>query len=164
MGNKDTAEKLIQKSLSFEDCTAFDYMGAGNLYAKMGDLDSAESYNLKAFDMSDDQSFEPVLENLVNFYLRINDLATAINYQKVLAKVSVGNHPQEKLALLYMEIGDKKNYRKSLDSLSDENLLAFFRIFYPDENIDRQEDGRAYIIQRLNDIYDSRILYKNIKY
>ncbi|MDL2214740.1 tetratricopeptide repeat protein [Dysgonomonas sp. OttesenSCG-928-M03] len=162
-GDISDAEILIRRMLDiYADSYSVNII-AGDIFFKMGKLSETESSYVRALELRGDEDNEAVLEKLVSFLVKNNDIDKAIIYQKRLQETNKTPLSQEKLALLYLESGDKESFKTYIDTLSDEVLSSLFRIFYPEEQIDLPVN-REFIYKRLDDIYESRILYKNIKY
>lgn len=160
-GEIDEAVELIDKALS-ADSDSFDVnMIAGEVYLKLNIPSGAEIFYKKALTLREEGA-EEVLEKLVSVYLRKYELLNAIECQQKLFEMTESVVAHEKLALLYMEVGDKENFQSCIDSFDDESLLSIFSVFYPNDT--SKTFDRESLLLRLNEAYECRLLYKNIKY
>lgn len=160
-GKIDESVEFIDKALN-ADSDSFDVnMIAGEVYMKLNIPSGAEIFYKKALSLNEDNA-EEVLEKLVSVYLRKDEIQNAIECQERLFDVTESAQAQEKLALLYMENGDKENFQATIESFDDESLFSIFSVFYPNDILDIP--SRESILRRLNEAYECRLLYKNIKY
>lgn len=160
-GKIDESVEFIDKALN-ADSDSFDVnMIAGEVYLKLNIPSGAEIFYKKALSLNEDNA-EEVLEKLVSVYLRKDEIQNAIECQERLFDVTESAQAQEKLALLYMENGDKENFQATIESFDDESLFSIFSVFYPNDILDIP--SRESILRRLNEAYECRLLYKNIKY
>lgn len=127
-------------------------------------MSEAETFYLKALSIHQSDT-EDVLEKLVSVNVKQGNLVKAIDWQKRILGIDSSALALRRLALLYLEKGDKENYRMTLDSFSDEELESFYVLFYQDEDVEQiPEDRRSYLLNRLYEAFDCRLLYKNMKY
>lgn len=160
-GKIDESVEFIDKALN-ADSDSFDVnMIAGEVYLKLNIPSGAEIFYKKALSLNEDNA-EEVLEKLVSVYLRKDEIQNAIECQERLFDITESAQAQEKLALLYMENGDKENFQATIESFDDESLFSIFSVFYPNDILDIP--SRESILRRLNEAYECRLLYKNIKY
>lgn len=162
-GDTRKSEKLIQQVLAENSDSPEVCIITGNLYYKTGEMTKAEELYKKALSIDSDYE-EDVLNKLVVIYLNQNEIKKAIDQQKRLVEIVGTSSDKVKLALLYLEAGDKNDFKEYADSLEDEDLSSLLAIFYPDEQINLSNIDRNYILMRLDDVFESRLLYKNIKY
>ncbi len=157
----DESVELIDKALK-ADSDSYDVnMIAGEVYLKLNILAGAEIFFKKALVLDEDSADE-VLEKLVAVYLRKDELLNAIECQEKLFEITESPESHEKLALLYMENGDKDNFDAAIESFDDESLFSVFSVFYPNDVL--EIPSRQSMLLRLNEAYECRLLYKNIKY
>lgn len=160
-GKIDESVEFIDKALN-ADSDSFDVnMIAGEVYLKLNIPSGAEIFYKKALSLNEDNA-EEVLEKLVSVYLRKDEILNAIECQERLVEVSEAAQSYEKLALLYMENGDKEKFQTTIESFDDESLFSIFSVFYPNDMSDIP--NRDSVLLRLNEAYECRLLYKNIKY
>lgn len=160
-GQIDEAVEFIDKALN-ADSDSFDVnMIAGEVYLKLNIPSGAEIFYKKALSLNEDNA-EEVLEKLVSVYLRKDELLNAIECQERLFELTESSQSHEKLALLYMENGDKGKFQSTIESFNDESLFSIFSLFYPNEKLVIPE--REMMLFRLGEAYECRLLYKNIKF
>ena len=160
-GKIDEAVEFIDKALN-ADSDSFDVnMIAGEVYLKLNIPSGAEIFYKKALTLNEENA-EEVLEKLVSVYLRKDELLNAIECQERLFEITESAQSHEKLALLYMENGDKENFQSAIESFDDESLFSILSVFYPNDMSDTP--SRESMLLRLNEAYECRLLYKNIKY
>lgn len=160
-GKIDESVEFIDKALN-ADSDSFDVnMIAGEVYLKLNIPSGAEIFYKKALSLREDEA-EEVLEKLVSVYLRKDELLNAIECQQRLFEMTESAVAHEKLALLYMENGDKEKFQVCIESFDDESLFSIFSVFYPNDISDTP--SRESLLLRLNEAYECRLLYKNIKY
>ena len=160
-GKIDESVEFIDKALN-ADSDSFDVnMIAGEVYLRLNIPSGAEIFYKKALSLNEDNA-EEVLEKLVSVYLRKDEILNAIECQERLLEVTESAQAQEKLALLYMESGDKESFHAIIESFDDESLFSIFLVFYPNDILDIP--SRESMLLRLNEAYECRLLYKNIKY
>lgn len=162
-GNYDKAKSLIDKVLEIDPESFEVNMIAGELSYKQEDMLKAEFFYLKALALQESDS-DDVLEKLVSVSVKEGDLDKAIGWQKRILDINTSASVLKKLALLYLEKGDKENYTSTLDMFSDDELRDFFLLFYQDEHRDISISDREYLLNRLYEAFNCRLLYKNIKY
>lgn len=160
-GDNVAAEEIIKKVIDKEEDSFLINKNIGNIYSKVNQPDKAEEFYLKALSKEND---EFILEKIVSLYIKKPDFLSAILYQKKLIELNPNSFAYKKLALLYLETSNKESFDSLINSFDDETLLSFFQIFYPDENMEINSIDREYTLRRLDDVYQSRLLYKNIKY
>jgi len=161
--NTVEAENILKQVLDKNTDSPDVYTIVGNLYYRMGEIQSAEDLYKKVLTF-DDEYNEDILNKLVVLYLSQNDIGNAIEYQKKIVELTDSSTSKIKLALLYMESSNKIEFKDYIDSLDDTELSSLLSIFYPEEQINLSNIDRNYIIVRLDDVFESRLLYKNIKY
>jgi len=161
--NTGEAEKLVKDILKNNPGSADIYTIIANLYFRMGKVKEAEKLYKKILTFEDGYN-EDVLNKLVVINLNQNDIKAAIDYQNKIIELTDTSTARVKMGLLYLEAGDKPEFRAYADSLDNSDLSALLSIFYPDEQINLSNIDRTYILNRLDDVFDSRLLYKNIKY
>ena len=160
-GKIDESVEFIDKALN-ADSDSFDVnMIAGEVYLRLNIPSGAEIFYKKALSLNEDNA-EEVLEKLVSVYLRKDEILNAIECQERLLEVTESAQAQEKLALLYMESGDKESFHAIIESFDDESLFSIFLVFYPNDILDIP--SRESMLLRLDEAYECRLLYKNIKY
>ncbi|MEN9919456.1 MAG: hypothetical protein RL662_1892 [Bacteroidota bacterium] len=162
-GDLDTSFKLLDKALSIDTDSFEANIIAGDIYLKSEKNAEAEAFYLKALSTREENN-EEVLEKLIRFYITNNNYTSAITYQQQLTNTNESSSTQSKLALLYLEAGEKDNFTSYIHTLDIEALLVLFFAFYPDEEINLSTIDRDYIIKRLMDVYEYRLLYKNIQF
>jgi len=157
------SQKMIDEALILDPDSSEANLVAGDLYFRLDRLALAEDYYQKALLLKGPES-EDVLEKLILVFIHKGDLNKAIKYQEVLADVTKSDTSQKKLALLYLESGKKEMFKSYVNTFSNDTLLSFLQVFYPDEQINLSTIDRSYIMKRLDDIFEYRLLYRNIKY
>jgi len=163
-GKADAAEDLIHQILKHNPKSSYINLLAGNLYLKLGKISDAEVLYKKALTLNDEGG-EEILEKLVSLFVSKNDFTNALVYQKKIVDIENTTESKIKLALIYLEAGIKDNYHEYVQSLSDDVLISLLNVFYPNEDTFYENPAdREYIIQRLYEVFESRQLYKNIKY
>lgn len=159
--NITSAEQLIERAVKKGNDSPAIYKIAGDIYMKFSSLDKAEELYKKALSIEKEDT---IFEKIISLYIRKNDFINAIKYQKKLNQLTGSNPIDTKLALLYLETSDKENFDEQISLFDNQTLLSFFRLFYPQEDIDIHHIDRPYLLRRLEDVYQNRLLYKNIKY
>lgn len=163
-GSENEVRDLVDKVIVLDPESFEVNMAVGDLCSKLNEPQKAEIHYQKALSLKDDDG--EMLERIVGFYINQNDLTNAVVYQEKLVRVIDTPFLKKKMALLYLENGDKERFRSYIDIFDDEMLISLFHVFYPNEKIDQEaeSDVRKYILNRLNDAYEYRLLYKNIKF
>lgn len=163
-GDLEQARMFIDQILSTNPESFEANMIAGELNYRLDNMSEAETFYLKALSIHQSDT-EDVLEKLVSVNVKQGNLVKAIDWQKRILGIDSSALALRRLALLYLEKGDKENYRMTLDSFSDEELESFYVLFYQDEDVEQiPEDRRSYLLNRLYEAFDCRLLYKNMKY
>lgn len=162
-GNIEVSEELINQALVLAPESSEANIVAGDLNFRLDRLELSEEYYQKALSLRGGES-EDIFEKLVMIYIHTGDFSRAVKYQKKLTETNNSEISQKKLALLYLESGDKNMFKLYVNSFSDDVLLSFLQMFYPDEQINLSVIERSYVMKRLDDIFEYRLLYKNIKY
>lgn len=161
MGNIDKAIFLINEALDTEPDNYETNLTAAEIYFQTNQIAEAETILLKTLSLKE-ENYE-ALEKLVLLYIESNNIEFAIQYQEQLIEISDNPIYKEKLALLYLELGNKEKFQSYINSLEDNILLDFLILFYPNEDLDITNIERDYLLKRLNEIFESRILFKNIE-
>ncbi|MDU1904373.1 MAG: CDC27 family protein [Dysgonomonas sp.] len=160
-GNNLSIKELIDKALEIDNDSYETMILSADLYLKLGELESAEDLYNKAFTMEES---EILIEKLISLYIQKNEFQKAIEYQKKLLLLDNSNLAKIKLALLYLEISNKNKFEELIASFDNAGLSSFLQLFYTEESISPANDDREYLLRRVDNIYESRLLYKNIKY
>lgn len=159
-GQAEEADKLMAEKLDqIDDTLVPSNPTTGDIFFKIGNYSIAEKIYLKA--LSEEQENENILDKIIATYIKTEDFEKAITYQKKLVEITNTIAQQVKLALLYIETGDRENFEDYVNTLSDEALEYLLNIFHPSE---QQSQDRKYLLDRILELYESRLLYKNIKY
>lgn len=161
--NPTEAESIINRILDKNPDSADICTLVGNLYYNVGEMQKSEDAYQKALALDDGYN-EDIFHKLVVVHLNQNDIPGAIEYQKKIVEITESSTSKIKLALLYMESSNKTEFQKYVNSLDDTQLSSLLTIFYPEEQINLSNIDRNYILVRLDDVFESRLLYKNIKY
>lgn len=157
------AKALIDQILSANPESFEANMIAGELNYRLDNMTAAETYYLKALSIHQSDT-EDILEKLVSVNVKQGNLNEAIDWQKRILGIDPSALALRRLALLYLEKGDKENYKTTVESFNDEDLESFYLLFYQDEHSDKLEESRDYLLNRLYEAFDCRLLYKNMKY
>lgn len=137
-------------------------MIAGDMYFEAGMFDDAGIHYSKAMDLNDYK--DEAKEKLIAVYIQNKRYDEAIKLQKGLTLTNPTNVAFEKLALLYMEIGDEENYEICINSFGDDVLRSFFLLLFPEYQEKIAILDKEFIMARLKEAFDSRLFYKNSKY
>lgn len=159
----EQAKILIDQILSVNPESFEANMIAGELNYRLDNMAEAEAFYLKALSIHESDT-EDVLEKLVSVNVKQGNLSEAIDWQKKILGVDSSALALRRLALLYLEKGDKENYKATIESFSDEDLESFYELFYQDEDADHSKEDRDYLLNRLYEAFDCRLMYKNMKY
>lgn len=158
----DTAREAISKALELDPSSYDVNMIAGDLFFEATMPNEAEKYYKTAMDLVDYK--EEAMEKLTTIYINNRDFDKAISLQKEILKTAPSPLVYEKLALLYMEVGDKDKFEACINNFDEQLLQSFFLLLFPEYQEKMSTIDKVYIRSRLNEAFDSRLLYKNSKY
>lgn len=163
MGKTDLAVETIGLIAENDIDVAETNIIVGEIYMQAGLLTKADYFLNRALSLKNKDNIE-ILEKLVSLYIKKEEIVRAIEYQKQIIAQGSSFATLEKLALLYMEGADRESFEMLLDTFSTQELVSFLRLFYPNEPTMPSGADRIYTLNRINDIYESRLLYKNLKF
>lgn len=164
-GELSTARSIID-SLVENGYDSFDInVIAGEIYSKLNKLNLAMEYFLKALSLSD-KATEDILEKLVALSVELGDLEKAVSWQKQIVELSSDDYLSlRRLALLYLEQGNKDGYLQIIDIFTNEQLKSFYELFYTGtESNEEHQEISIFYKNRLKEVFESRQLYKNMKF
>ena len=156
----DKAKELISKALSNDDNSYEVNMIGGEIYTKLNLLNEAKACYEKILELRDEDS--SILFKLTSIYVQQNEIPKAILLLEKLLEIEPSSSTSRKLALLYLESGDKNRFESCLKSFENDELIAFHAMFYPNENVDSILT-REKLLKDLMNAYDSRSLYKGLR-
>lgn len=159
----NASKQLVDEILELNSESFEANMIAGELNYKLSNLPKAESFYLKALELRE-EDVEDVLDKLVSVNVKSGNWTQAIIWQKKLLETDLSTVALHRLALLYLEVGDDVNFKEIVNSLNDEDLRAFYQLFYKEETEIIKNDNRDFYLNRLYEAFDCRLLYKNIRF
>lgn len=135
---------------------------SAEIYLNLKDFEEARFYYEKALSLKEEDDAD-ILSKLVSICVNLNDIDSAIAYLKKLGDLTSFDAVSSKLALLYLEKGDKPAFEEVIDTFSEEGMMTFFSAFYPDELIPETENIRSFLMNKLLLAFDFRLLSKKNK-
>ncbi|MFT4070292.1 MAG: hypothetical protein QM654_00045 [Dysgonamonadaceae bacterium] len=135
----------------------------GEIFFQKQEFEKAQEIFEKANSLMPDNIF--VNDRLATLYIvaeRFNQaLALLENLQENSDELSFVYF---RMAFIYLETGQRDKLNKLLDSFSEEQLKSLLNFFVDDDWSNFDISDRQALINRLNDISEIRILFKNLKY
>mgnify|MGYP001478796759 FL=1 len=104
-----------------------------------------------------------VLDKLAVTAISLEDYEQAIQYTlEQLESDSSVVEVRQRLALLYFEVDDEKNFNEVLNGFTDDELMELFQLFYVPEHPEYFD--REKLLSALNDARECRTLFKNLRH
>lgn len=158
--NTDEALKLMSEALKRDDSSYEVNMIGGELYLKANLLENAKICFEKVLEQRDDDS--NISLKLTSIYVLLDKIPEAISLLEKLIKVESSTSANEKLALLYLESGNKKSFESHIQSFDMITLTSLYSMFFPNEKTESYT--REILIDKLMKAYDLRSLYKGLNH
>lgn len=105
-----------------------------------------------------------ILDKAVSLSVQIANLDLAIAYQKQILESETSSDRSHKLALLYLENSNKKEFNNCINSFDTITLESFFSLFYEKEIFNKIQLTDDFMRAQLMEAYNCRLLYKVIKH
>ena len=134
---------------------------SGDIKFNANNKEAAERDYRAAYLLEKDNT--EVLDKLAVTAISLEDYGQAIEY--TLEQLEADSSPVEvrqRLALLYFEVDDEKNFNEVLSDFRDDDLLELFRLFYEPEHPEYFD--REKLLSALNDARECRTLFKNLRH
>lgn len=153
---------LIERAIKIDSENEDLNLLSGEFYFQNENYTLSEHSFLKAYTTNKNNS--SLLNRLTVINIAKGELNKAIEYLEVLDDLETNDSEiKNRLALLYLEVGDKESFNNCLNTIEDEQLRHLTTTFYKEAvNVDSMD--RKALINRLNDACECRLLYKNIMY
>ncbi len=128
-----------------------------------GNLRESEASYIKAALKSEDNS--EILDRLANISVAQEKYEQAAEYLEQILDIDP-DFPTAKarLAFIRFEIGTKEPFDELMMNFDDDELRDLMRFISGDDEKDYTDYSREYMLVRLNEARENRILFKNIKY
>lgn len=133
----------------------------GEIKYKQELLEEAETYYLKAYMQNDNNT--QVVDRLAVINIKNGNYSEALKYTNILLDLEPYSvAAKQRMALLYFELDNSKEFENLLDTFSDGELYSLFNLIYDKD----QYDGlnRELLIKFLKEARECRILFKYLKH
>lgn len=158
------AKDTINEGLSICGESSELYLMSAEINVHLGNMADAIADLNKVIDYESDLT-ESILDKIASIYIGMDDYEMAIEtLLELLKKNNTYPKAKEKLSLSYFESGSKERFVDYLYNLTITELKKFLSYFYTDPQISAFGEDRTILINRLEELKDSRILFKNIKF
>lgn len=161
-GDVDVALAEISKGLQ-KDASSLDLNSiAGDIYFSKDKFEESEACFMKVLEQ--DPLNVKVLEKIASVHILQNKFTDAISILEKLLEIQEDSSTKRKLALLYFEVGEKEQFIKMLEMLTNDELRSLYLLFFSESQLEKIKMDRQILIQRLTEARECRILFKNLKY
>lgn len=135
---------------------------SAEIYQNLTDLGLARHYYEKALSLKKDEDSD-ILSKLVSLCVKQNDIKSGIKYLKRIGEITSFDTISDKLALLYLEDADRDAFKECIEVLDEEHLKSLYSVFYSDELVDEDAIDRQYLLKKMIEAFDYRLISRNIK-
>lgn len=161
-GALDDANKCIQEALILDPDSFEVALISGEMFQNLGDLEKARFYYEKALELKKEEDSD-ILSKLVFLCVKDHDLKSGIEYLKRVGEITSFDAISDKLALLYLENEDRDAFKECIEKFSEEDLKSFYSVFYSEVLLDEKVSDRQYLLNKLIEAFDYRLIYRNMK-
>lgn len=162
LGDVEKSISYINQALAKDDVSPEINIIAGELFSRLDMFAEARAAYEEVLTLRDDDV--EVMGKLVSICVNQNNITDAIAFQNKILEMAPTTPNYEKLALLYLENGDRSSFELCVNSFDEASLISLFSIFYSEELVDFANVSREYLLNRLIEAYECRLLYKNMKH
>ncbi len=135
----------------------------GEIFFQKEYFEDAQRVFHKAIQQNPDSVF--LNDRLATLYILFEKYDEALVLLERLKEVAEElNYVYFRIAYIYLETGEKEKLNLLLDSFTEEQLKALLEFFLNEDLSDIDFADRQSLINKLNDVSEIRILFKNLKY